>query len=300
MFSCAAIIQQIRDVSVQVPLVAYFELGGANSQPRVTTEHIAVPGGFIRRTTVESPERRAPPQQQHGFFERLFGWGGEENMEAERQRERELRREQERQQILEYQREMQRREEQRRLQQQQAMQDPLTQLFGAIFGGAEPQAQNRQVHPFLQFSIQRGGGRGQNQPTLIIIGDENEFLEHQNFMRNNREHVRDANFIEDMLNQLFVQGAAGNQPNTMNRNELTEIKTKKFKKSSDVHAGEEEKCPICVMDFENNEEIKELPCKHMFHPGCIDTWLVRNCTCPICKRDVKEMLHGRGQQSRPN
>lgn len=270
---------------------------GVDSQIGVRTEHIPVSGGFIRRTTVESPELREPQNQQVGFFDMLFGWGGEPNQDAERERERQI--VIERRHALEHQRELQRREEQRRLQEQQIMENPFVQFLGIMLGGPTPQRQNAQIHPFLQFNIQRTGG-GQNEPNILILGNGNDLQAHQNFMQNNREHVRDANFIEDILNQLFVQGAAGNQPHTMNRNELTELKVIKFKKNPNVQQGEEEKCPICFMDFDSGEEVKMLPCKHVFHPGCIDTWLVRNCTCPICKRDVKDMLHGSSQPSRHN
>ncbi|KAF2627551.1 hypothetical protein BU25DRAFT_410707 [Macroventuria anomochaeta] len=47
-------------------------------------------------------------------------------------------------------------------------------------------------------------------------------------------------------------------------------------------------CPICIDDFEPNEtQVRELPCRHMFHPDCIDTFLLRNSSlCPMCKRSV--------------
>ena len=42
------------------------------------------------------------------------------------------------------------------------------------------------------------------------------------------------------------------------------------------------------MELENGEEIRTLPCKHIFHPPCIDTWLAKNSTCPICKKNLKD------------
>lgn len=47
-------------------------------------------------------------------------------------------------------------------------------------------------------------------------------------------------------------------------------------------------CPICLDDFESNEtQVRELPCRHIFHPDCIDTFLLRNSSlCPMCKQSV--------------
>jgi hypothetical protein len=47
-------------------------------------------------------------------------------------------------------------------------------------------------------------------------------------------------------------------------------------------------CPICIDDFEPNQtQVRELPCRHIFHPDCIDTFLLSNSSlCPMCKQSV--------------
>ena len=47
-------------------------------------------------------------------------------------------------------------------------------------------------------------------------------------------------------------------------------------------------CPICREDFQSGmTEIRELPCGHIFHPECIDTFLANNSSlCPVCKQSV--------------
>lgn len=47
-------------------------------------------------------------------------------------------------------------------------------------------------------------------------------------------------------------------------------------------------CPICIDDFEPSEsQVRELPCRHIFHPECIDTFLLNNSSlCPMCKKSV--------------
>lgn len=49
-------------------------------------------------------------------------------------------------------------------------------------------------------------------------------------------------------------------------------------------------CPICVDDFEGGEELRVLPCKHQYHPACIDPWLLNHSTiCPLCRYDFSLM-----------
>jgi len=33
------------------------------------------------------------------------------------------------------------------------------------------------------------------------------------------------------------------------------------------------KCMICLVEFSEGEDMKELPCCHLFHPRCILPWL---------------------------
>lgn len=44
-------------------------------------------------------------------------------------------------------------------------------------------------------------------------------------------------------------------------------------------------CPICLDDFvSNTTTVRELPCKHVYHPACIDSFLQsQSSLCPLCK-----------------
>jgi hypothetical protein len=45
-------------------------------------------------------------------------------------------------------------------------------------------------------------------------------------------------------------------------------------------------CGICLEDYQAGDEKKSLSCPHAFHKGCIDQWLKRVASCPICKAEV--------------
>ncbi|XP_059664168.1 NEP1-interacting protein-like 2 [Cornus florida] len=46
-------------------------------------------------------------------------------------------------------------------------------------------------------------------------------------------------------------------------------------------------CTICLEDFKNGDNVRILPsCRHRFHSHCIDEWLSRHGSCPVCREDV--------------
>ncbi|CAH1437166.1 unnamed protein product [Lactuca virosa] len=52
-------------------------------------------------------------------------------------------------------------------------------------------------------------------------------------------------------------------------------------------SGEKVLCSVCLQDFQLGETVRNLPqCHHMFHLPCIDKWLVRHGSCPLCRRDL--------------
>lgn len=50
---------------------------------------------------------------------------------------------------------------------------------------------------------------------------------------------------------------------------------------AETHLAQE--CTICMRDFYVGETLCALPCAHCFHQGCIDSWLARCGTCPLCR-----------------
>lgn len=49
-------------------------------------------------------------------------------------------------------------------------------------------------------------------------------------------------------------------------------------------------CCICLAKYANNDELRELPCSHLFHKECVDKWLKINALCPLCKNEVGDSL----------
>lgn len=55
---------------------------------------------------------------------------------------------------------------------------------------------------------------------------------------------------------------------------------------------ENPQCHNCLEPFAAEDQVRTLPCdqKHIFHPQCIDPWLKRKTTCPMCKKDLREWV----------
>lgn len=46
-------------------------------------------------------------------------------------------------------------------------------------------------------------------------------------------------------------------------------------------------CAICLSEFRDDETLRLIPrCDHVFHPDCIDVWLIAHSTCPVCRTNL--------------
>ena len=54
--------------------------------------------------------------------------------------------------------------------------------------------------------------------------------------------------------------------------------------NADAH----QQCSICITDYNEGDQLKVLPCKHIFHTNCIDPWLANHNVCPNCRHNIME------------
>ena len=82
---------------------------------------------------------------------------------------------------------------------------------------------------------------------------------------------------------LALEERMGNVNKGLSQDKIDKIPTDKFSR----YKFTDDKCIICQYEFQSSEKIKVLPCKHCFHPDCIDEWLKNQKACPYCKTEVK-------------
>ncbi len=57
-------------------------------------------------------------------------------------------------------------------------------------------------------------------------------------------------------------------------------------------------CPICAEDFADGVQVRKLPCEHVYHPACVDEWLVNfAATCPMWYVTVSLLSSGSAEHS---
>ncbi|KAE9607728.1 putative aminoacyltransferase, E1 ubiquitin-activating enzyme [Lupinus albus] len=53
-----------------------------------------------------------------------------------------------------------------------------------------------------------------------------------------------------------------------------------------VLSEEDAECCICLSEYDDGVELRQLQCGHHFHCTCVDKWLHTNATCPLCKYNI--------------
>ncbi|KAJ3180824.1 hypothetical protein HDU85_003906 [Gaertneriomyces sp. JEL0708] len=62
---------------------------------------------------------------------------------------------------------------------------------------------------------------------------------------------------------------------------------------ADLLAATREKCMVCLMNYEEGDELRIMRCRHGFHKNCLDEWLVKyHNSCPLCRDKAVERTEG--------
>ncbi|CAJ1943909.1 unnamed protein product [Sphenostylis stenocarpa] len=55
-------------------------------------------------------------------------------------------------------------------------------------------------------------------------------------------------------------------------------------------------CAVCLCEFSEDDKLRLLPmCTHAFHMNCLDTWLLSNSTCPLCRASLSNYVENQNQ-----
>ncbi|KAG2315949.1 hypothetical protein Bca4012_066794 [Brassica carinata] len=112
-------------------------------------------------------------------------------------------------------------------------------------------------------------------------------------------------FFGPGLEQL-IQQLAENDPNRYgtppaSKSAIEGLPTVKVTK--DMLRSEMNQCAVCMDEFEDGGDVKQMPCKHVFHQDCLMPWLELHNSCPVCRYelptdDPEYECRGQGQGGR--
>ncbi|XP_018771019.1 E3 ubiquitin-protein ligase RNF130 isoform X3 [Serinus canaria] len=71
---------------------------------------------------------------------------------------------------------------------------------------------------------------------------------------------------------------------------IGKLTTRTVKKGDKETDPDFDHCAVCIESYKQNDVVRILPCKHVFHKICVDPWLSEHCTCPMCKLNILKAL----------
>ncbi|KAG5565338.1 hypothetical protein RHGRI_001290 [Rhododendron griersonianum] len=70
---------------------------------------------------------------------------------------------------------------------------------------------------------------------------------------------------------------------------LFPVKSHKRSCATESESSDVEQCYICLVEYEEGDKIRVLPCHHEYHMLCVDKWLKEiHGVCPLCRHNVCE------------
>ncbi|KAE8732837.1 E3 ubiquitin-protein ligase RING1-like [Hibiscus syriacus] len=95
-------------------------------------------------------------------------------------------------------------------------------------------------------------------------------------------------FIGPGLEQL-IQQLAENDPNRYgtppaSKSAIEALPTVKIEKN-DINS-EFNQCAVCMDEFEEGTDAKQMPCNHLYHKDCILPWLEMHNSFPVCRHEL--------------
>lgn len=92
----------------------------------------------------------------------------------------------------------------------------------------------------------------------------------------------DANKVNKSENKGTASDAAPTAAGTTVASGLGQAESVKSSGENTTGGDGELGCSICTEDFVAGEDVRLLPCRHKYHPACVDPWLLNvSGTCPL-------------------
>jgi hypothetical protein len=112
---------------------------------------------------------------------------------------------------------------------------------------------------------------------------DNDYI---NFFRNyffRNRTSQPARSFESILHQSFMDPSQNVYKKVLSDEGEHAIKTVVYKKGEFPN----DSCSVTLMDFEEGQEVSQLPCGHIFEKDAVLKWLKdENASCPVCRKPL--------------
>ncbi|XP_033109381.1 E3 ubiquitin-protein ligase RNF126-like isoform X2 [Anneissia japonica] len=88
--------------------------------------------------------------------------------------------------------------------------------------------------------------------------------------------------LDTIITQL-LSNLEGGGPPPAEKTDIQNIPTVKITKAD---VDENSECAVCKEEYTEYEEVRKMPCEHLFHSDCIIPWLEMHNTCPVCRKSL--------------
>lgn len=86
---------------------------------------------------------------------------------------------------------------------------------------------------------------------------------------------------------------------SLNINQIDQLKAKIGKIVSEAESlskdFQENPCPICWSNLEFGQEYLRMKCRHHYHTSCLEEWLKKKSSCPMCNAEIKVSDYENGE-----
>jgi len=138
------------------------------------------------------------------------------------------------------------------------------------------------IHPPLNWYNRHRTQPLQSRRLSFESPDYEEFETEENSEMYHQDRMDPDNMSYEQL--LALEEKMGKVEKGLSTIELSTFPVHFYKKESTKG---DTTCQICQSEYEDKDKLRYLPCFHSFHMDCIDKWLQKKLTCPVCLKEVK-------------
>ncbi|KAK7387401.1 hypothetical protein VNO78_28176 [Psophocarpus tetragonolobus] len=179
-------------------------------------------------------------------------------------------------------------------------QDPRRRRFpaAAMYMIGQRPSSDHTSRPALRRTRRNGGDRSPFNPVIVLRGaSEEESRGFELFYDDGAgsglrplppsmsEFLLGSGFdrLLEQLSQIEINGIGRYEHPPASKAAIDSLPTIEI---NNTHLALESHCAVCKEAFELGTAVREMPCKHIYHPDCILPWLALHNSCPVCRHEL--------------